>query len=48
MRDLSDSAHGGPGIGCHNIASLRSCARCHRVESGVGARYGSPLLVSVG
>ena len=38
-----------PGIGCHNMALLRLCARWHRVESGVGARYGhSPLLVSVG
>ena len=49
MRGLRDSAHGGTGIGCHNIASLRSCAQWHRVESGVGAQYGhSPLLVSVG
>ena len=22
MRDLRDSAHGGPGIGCHSIASF--------------------------
>ena len=28
VRDLRDSAHGGPpGIGCHGMASLRSCAR---------------------
>ena len=38
-----------PGIGCHSMALLRSCAWQHRVESSVGARYGhSPLLVSVG
>ena len=38
-----------PGIECHSMALLRSCARQHRVKSGVGARYGhSPLLVSVG
>ena len=38
MRDLRDSAHGGPGIGGHSMAPLRSCARQHSVESGVGAR----------
>ena len=38
MSYLSDSAHGGPGIGCHGMALLRACARQHRVESGVGAR----------
>ena len=38
MRDLRDSAHGGPGIGCHSMASLQ-----------LDARYGhSPLFVSVG
>ena len=36
-------------MGYRSMASLSSCARKHRVESGVGAWYGhSPLLVSVG
>ena len=49
MRDLRDSSHGGPGIGCHSMALLCSCARNHRVESDMGAQYDhSPLLVSVG
>ena len=49
MRDLRDSAHGGPGIGCHSLALLRARALRHRIESGVVARYGhSSLLVSVG
>ena len=26
MRDLSDSAHGGPGIGCHSMALLHLLA----------------------
>ena len=25
MSDLSDSAHGGPGIECHGMALLRAC-----------------------
>ena len=49
MRDLRDSAHGGPlGLGCDSLALLHACARRHLVESGVVARYvHSPLLVSV-
>ena len=38
---LRDSAHGGPpGLGRHSMTSLHLCARCHRVEYGVGAQYG--------
>ena len=38
-----------PGIGCHIMALSHSCARYHRLELGVGARYDhSPLLVNEG
>ena len=38
-----------PEIGCRSTTLLLSCARKHRVESGVGARYGHSLpLVCVG
>ena len=49
MRDLSDSAHGGPRdwVSQYDIIALVCTVTSHRV--GVGARYGhSPLMVSVG